>query len=99
MAAPIGPGDWVECVDASPCSMYGPPPLTVGALYRVERIREFEPEVIDGWCLWLVGVRANSPEGAFGGGRFRPIYRPKSSIIEQLKQPVSEPIRDLIAAD
>lgn len=86
----IGPGDFVECVDARPCPIYGPVPLVVGGLYVVSRVEQ-DTATVFGWSIFLVGVRSGGPHGGFGGGRFRPIYRPKQSLIESLKTPVEEP--------
>jgi hypothetical protein len=103
MSAPIGPGDWVECVDASPHRGALDPStiiaLSLGALYQVR-------EVADGFAggelrhgLLLVGLKNRTNrdglEFAYDVERFRPIYRPKSSIIEQLKQPAPEAVREL----
>jgi hypothetical protein len=102
MSAPIGPGDWVECVDAAARSFFAPEDvLTVGKLYRVTKtfVNAFGPALgieghprIDASAYWgfEVGYRLH---------RFRPIYRPKSSIIEQLKQPAPDVVRELIVAD
>lgn len=101
----IGPGDWVECVDASPRYVPGvgmspvPAPLVKGAVYRVERVvydaRWDETGIV------LDGIRENAwrIDGAFNVDRFRPIYRPKSEIIESLKQPAPDAVRELITAD
>jgi hypothetical protein len=40
MAAPIGPGDWVECIDASPDSAGDPVELVAGSIYRVSEVVE-----------------------------------------------------------
>lgn len=94
----IGPGDFVECVDATSgpgAWMPGEAPV-VGAIYTVERV------FVNGWgieSLHLRELKRHPGSVAFWGGgplgynikRFRPIYRPKSSLIEQLKRPVSEP--------
>lgn len=87
MSAPIGPGDWVECVDASACPAYGPTPLVVGLIYAVERI-DGRADVVGGVALHLVGVRSGGPQGGFGAFRFRPVYRPRTDLIETLLQPV-----------
>jgi hypothetical protein len=100
----LGPGDWVECVDNGPRPTGLPAPeLTVGSLYQVESLAELDI----GIAVYLVG-RPNPRDGAFHAGRqisgyalarFRPIYRPKQSIIEQLKQSAPDVVRELIAAD
>lgn len=91
MAGAIGPGDWVECVDASARIPYGPPPLCLGSVYRVERV---EADV-NGWGpgVWIVGIRAESPSGGFYADRFRPIYRPKSELLESLLHKADEPLK------
>jgi len=103
MAAPIGPGDWVECVDASPHRGARDPsvvaPLTCGALYRVRDVVEgfIGGQLVSG--LLLVGItNPTNREGlefAYDIERFRPIYRPNKEIIESLKQPAPAGVREL----
>jgi hypothetical protein len=98
MSAPIGPGDWVECIreDAPP---HVPPehviPLhnpVLGKIYRVERIvpgEEFE----DGEPgVELEGVHETDTEGnraSFWLEQFRPVYRPKGrELFRKLLDPV-----------
>lgn len=59
MSAAIGPGDWLICVDATPCKLTGYE-LSAGRLYQVR-------EVVGGWDidgLWTEGVLL---EGVFLG--------------------------------
>ena len=86
MAEPIGPGDWVECVEASPCWFYGPTGLTRGALYEVCHVGPGECE--SGFGVWLVGFRSNGPRGGYGIHRFRKVYRPNADLIQSLLRPV-----------
>ena len=83
MSAPINPGDYVECALAHPCPLYGPVPLTVGALYQVAEVA-IDPDTITGWVVGLVGVRSNAPNGRFGGRRFRPVYRRDETLTARL---------------
>lgn len=81
----IGPGDWVECVDAS--LYHGQPNgLSVGAVYRVKELLDCP---IDGPGCSLVGV---SPPVARKRGyllsRFRPIYRPRKGAFDHLLKPM-----------
>lgn len=85
----IGPGDWVECI--APVGLRSPvqPEVIGGNIYQVEGI---EPHARCGRCktfdhpgLHLVNV-PRWPAG-HAGCHFRPIYRPKQSIIEALKAP------------
>jgi len=90
----IGPGDFVECVDAnpSPGTIFGPTEaLRLGALYTVERCM-----LIDGTpCVHLVEIKRDARAILFYGEncgyatrRFRPIYRPKPNAFDQyLKAP------------
>lgn len=87
MSAPIGPGDWVECVKCSPHGhMRG---LRLGGVYRVCEIIH-GPRSCDG-CgtnhegLALDGLFAN-PGWAICA--FRPIYRPRADLIQRLLSPV-----------
>lgn len=80
----IGPGDFVECVKASGRH----PEFSVGRIYCVEWIDPSADCMACGNCdgLGLKGIGGN-----WASCCVRPIYRPKSSLIEQLKRPVSEP--------
>lgn len=96
MASAIGPGDWVECVDASPCPRYGDPGLRLGALYQVARTERRRDEITgyEGDGVLLSGYRHPSrgvekKSDWLGASRFRPIYRPKADLIESLKAPVT----------
>jgi hypothetical protein len=109
VSAPIGPGDFVECVHADAirgvwagqCWEPGAA-LTKGAIYTV---REVFIDVAGREALDLVEVQ-RGPEAVKGWGgrigyapeRFRPIYRPKSDLIESLKQPAPPVVRELLDA-
>lgn len=94
MAAPIGPGDWVEFVGAPTgyVPVGGGPSYKIGALYLVtevgRRCRDGAGKV---WpSLRVAGKATHDAEGfsrSVPTAAFRPIYRPKSSLIESLKQP------------
>jgi len=93
----IGPGDMVECVDASPRDAY-PCPLVEGAIYQVASfnidggvvLKGFSyPIFIEGSDGSLVGVEGFSPR------RFRPLRRPPNpELIESLKRPAREPVKE-----
>lgn len=97
MAAPIGPGDFVECVDVRPSLRFAPPALRLGAIYCVEGI---EPECFCSLCgrcagLVLLGYAPQPGARAAKACRFRPIYRPNADFIESLKAPPkSAPVRE-----
>lgn len=88
MAEPIGPGDWVECIDDS----YNPkagldPIIRIGQIYQVNYLLN---GVNCAFCggkggLNLVGFH---PDSNWCPTRFRPIYRPKATFIEGLKTPI-----------
>lgn len=87
----IGPGDWVECVDGSPHAVCGAS-LVAGKLYRVrDAIPDARTARGRGPTLCLVEIvlpiGVHGVEMSWALARFRPIYRPKSEIIEALKQP------------
>lgn len=101
MSAPIGPGDLVVCV-IDGAADEGWTPLTLGRIYTVATTQA-------GWdfdancavpCLSLHEVPdpPQCPDG-FWIGLFSRVDRPKSSIIESLKQPAPDAVRELIAAD
>ena len=89
----IGPGDWVECVEAPKGGAYSDEGFArVGCIYQVREVIDRcrgndgvepgcrlvgQPQIIDDLGL----------ECAYPLALFRPIYRPKSEIIEALKQP------------
>lgn len=89
MSAPIGPGDWLECINDAPHSWFGIR-LTLGRLYCVERVWSVnERNDVTEDQVSLVGVPLPSRQstGSWGIHRFRPIYRPKADFIESLKAP------------
>jgi hypothetical protein len=86
MSQPIGPGDWVECVNRT--SQWGGllggcDRLRVGALYQVVAV-DRNP---DDPAVLLAEARSDHVSGMFSASHFRPVYRPKSDFIEKLKQP------------
>ena len=89
MTTPIGPGDWVECIDDGSGDGYGTP-LRVGAIYRVNGII---PDWQGKLGLTLDGVEPPTTGSVgiiligFAPELFRPIYRPKADFIESLKAP------------
>lgn len=100
----IGPGDWVECIDASTrgASIWEPGgEIVVGQAYQVS-------DVFEGWNgapnLALVGrdrgiaERFHGCRLGYAPDRFRSIYRPKSDFIESLKAPAPPAVRELIDA-
>lgn len=85
--ADIGVGDWVECVDAQDFAHM----LSVGSVYRCESISP------SGEFIRLVGVGRYCPilgAPGFCRWRFRPIYRPKSELLESLLHKADEPVRE-----
>ena len=87
----IGPGDWVECVDASPHPNHKvSTKLVQGALYRVREESVCPETGKNGLTLCGVLLPIHSKIGREIGwllSRFRPIYRPKADLIESLKTP------------
>ena len=107
MSSAIGPGDWVECC---PKTYRDTPPANCkvvrgawpqqGAIYQVREVGCRTGTDVP--ALRLVGIvvaHPYEPDCWWDVVYFRPIYRPKSSIIEQLKQPISEPVRELLPID
>ena len=88
MGAAIGPGDFVECI-ALGVSLEGfVTGYVIGAAYLVSEIGCDER----GPWLNCVGMPRPKDVGFYNYpgwdfGAFRPIYRPKSEIIESLKAP------------
>lgn len=77
MSAPIGPGDWVICVDASTRNSNGPTNLTVGGIYRVEWVGVVPSKYRDAGLpiVRLQGVPKNGGAEGFYLDRFRPAGR------------------------
>lgn len=91
MTAPIGPGDWVECVNASPFHSRNAVSnrLRVGAIYQIANCGLDPGDGVP--IVWLVGLDSGDFTRAFLAARFRPIYRPKASLIESLL--TAKPVR------
>lgn len=79
MSEPIGPGDWVECVDTR-----GHHAVALGRAYLVEEIASNDGVSI----LALKGVRNELGWRWVYAECFRPIYRPKASLIQSLLKPI-----------
>lgn len=92
----IGKGDWVECIDASPCGVCGDPGLVIKALYRVEEIGRIKDNFTGFECMGVRLFNFNHPlglsgtRGWLGAPRFRLIHRSSESLILQLLQPIHE---------
>lgn len=89
----VGPGDFVECVDVAPPPF--PTRLNVHpsslSLHSVYTVRALCVSRLGRPMLILNEVQsAYNPQRAYYAYRFRPIYRPKSEIIESLKAPAPE---------
>lgn len=84
MAAPIGPGDWVECVSAG--DRLGV--LQRGSIYQISQVKSCAESAFcnhDGCTDPGLILRGRSE--LFCPHRFRPIYRPNAEFIESLKAP------------
>ena len=99
MSADIGPGDWVECVDAYGVNgiITGMTPgqlgvLRNGSLYLVTRAGVGRYTRLP--VVWLKGVTMESIDGGWWAARFRPIYRPKDSIAQRLTRDIPETIKN-----
>lgn len=96
----IEPGLWMEALKDEL------PYYAKGSIWRVARVWPQGPdeecsasEDCRGAGIIFVGMRM--PAGANGACScgFRPIYRPKSEIIEALTQPAPDAVRELITED
>lgn len=85
MAASIGPGDYVECVNVERMRGVSCRFLRLGAVYRVTWAGRsaFGVEI-----LRVAGIELPPGKRGFQLERFRPIYRPKADLIESLKAPI-----------
>lgn len=89
MAAPIGPGDWVECVQNRHPTTLPPRGLIVGRCYMVSAAGVTPAHDVQPGVPWvrLVGVPDPAPKWGYRAAWFRPVYRPKADLIESLKAP------------
>lgn len=90
----IGPGDWVEAL--GPRGAVSWTGARAGGVYCVEALVSTAPCDLcpdDHPGLHLFGIQRH-PHG-WAGCQFRPIYRPKADLIEQLKQPAPDAVREL----
>jgi hypothetical protein len=89
MAEPIGPGDFVECVNLTPDGSIFRDDLKLLRLRAIYRVVEVEnsnniPSVV------LREVRSRYRTGAFKASHFRPVYRRNSTLIQSLLKPEKE---------
>lgn len=101
MSSATGPGDWVERWRPSKTGTFA-----VGGLYCVEEIGPFGPCATCSGCEGVRIVGVPMPNEALSGRShghltnwwpiccFRPVYRPKADLIEQLKQPAPQNERE-----
>lgn len=93
MSAPIGPGDWLECIGDWPALG-----LAKGSIWQCDAVIECSTDAECEECGESGGfglLLRNSTEPMEDGEGwcpcgFRPIYRPNSEIIQLLKQPAPE---------
>lgn len=97
MTAPLGPGDWIQCVSGEPHRHpdAGAARLTVGAIYQVSRVFAAGnyPELGARYaedCVQLVGDLLTEPL-AWRLRRFKPIH-PGGALTRLLMEPVSDRI-------
>lgn len=97
---PIGPGDWVECLRTWPSLDGSSEGFRVGGLYCVEAVYDSD-EYCDHCrtCCDALSFSNIAPDQGWISCAFRPIYRPREDLIQQLLQPVSETVRDVVSAD
>lgn len=105
MSAPIGPGDWVECVGpfngaaglaAAGAKVIGEYRVGMVALCEAVTPRMQLPDgaIVPGLKVREVKAFIAGREVWLAAYQWRPIYRPKADLIESLKAPpkrVSEP--------
>jgi hypothetical protein len=89
VSAPIGPGDWVECVCNRLPTTLPPRGLVVGRVYQVEACgvtpaSDSEPNVA--WVR-LVSPVCDPRKWGYRAEWFRPVYIQDERLIEGLKVP------------
>lgn len=95
MTQPIGPGDWVECVEEW-TALY---PVRRGAVYRVSKVFETVGRCgLHGDACEKLAVRLDTiPPGVRGGycsRQFRPIYRPREHAFDYLLTDIPQHVRE-----
>lgn len=81
MSAPIGVGDFVECIKAEQCRCGAMPCVVPGGVYVVEAMCDSW----EGMALRFVNVTLPDGHDGYCAEWFVPIYRPKPGLIESLK--------------
>lgn len=89
MAAAIGKGDWVECVQNRLPTTAPPVGLIVGRVYQVEAAGVLPADDENPGVAWLrpCGVTMRPGKQGFRASWFRPVLTPKAELIESLKAP------------
>jgi hypothetical protein len=106
MSAPIGPGDWIECVGpfegngAGLAARYRALGYTIVGAYHVglltictavtSAMRLPDGRIVPGLQTRDVKAFRSGREVWLPAYQWRPVYRPKSEFIESLKQPSPE---------
>lgn len=97
MSAPIGPGDFVECINVGPIDGIAAPALNLGAIYKIVFIEEWGSPLGPGVVLEGFPPIMKREDGAEYAGfllsRFRPIYRPKHTWEDQFKHVQPEDVK------
>lgn len=92
MSAPIGPGDYVECIQNRLPTTLPPRGIVVGRIYRVTDTGVTPPDDKEPNKAWLRvdGAECRPDRWGFHAEWFRPVYKPQASLIQSLKQPAPE---------
>lgn len=88
MSADIGPGDFVECVDASP-AVNGTQPFLAGSIYVVTHVwppagNDLRTGKPSSGAVDIRWVPRAHPNVGWEISRFRPVYRPKPDALADL---------------
>lgn len=92
MAGAIGPGDWVERIECGPFARsIG---CAVGDVHKVLSVALGGPCPCGRGCVFGLNL-SGLDNGLFGWCPrcFRPIYRPKSELLESLLHKADEPLK------
>lgn len=94
----LAPGDWVECItiESNPLPTSKPAGFCIGGIYQISG---FSPK----GGLFFVKMPTPKdcncetyPGCGWARSAFRPIYRPKETLIEALKEPIEDLVESLI---
>lgn len=83
----IGVGDWVELIEIDTSKGPSHGVWNVGSIYQVESCGEYNGV---GWITCVRMPKSSHPTGGWLMSSFRPIYRPKENLFNELLESIKE---------